>query len=52
MDEIKNNDKNAFIRRKLSNLGDALEKQKIGFTIKDTLASDTSNLDLEEDTNT
>jgi len=38
MDEITNNDKNAFLRRQLSNLEDALEKQKIIFDIenKDT----------------
>jgi energy-coupling factor transporter ATP-binding protein EcfA2 len=38
MDEITNNDKNAFLRRQLSNLEDALEKQKITFDIenKDT----------------
>lgn len=38
MDEVKNSDKNAFLRRELSNLGDALEKQSIFFDIenKDT----------------
>ena len=37
-DEIKNNDKTGFLRRQLSNLEDALEKQKISFDIenKDT----------------
>ncbi|MGP2657498.1 AAA family ATPase [Malaciobacter sp. WC5094] len=38
IDEITNTDKNGFLRRQLSNLEDALEKQKISFDIenKDT----------------
>ncbi|MFK5976872.1 MAG: AAA family ATPase [Sulfurovum sp.] len=56
MDEVENSDKNGFLRRQLSNLEDALEKQNISFNIqnKDTYKLEKLNenqtLDISKET--